>query len=685
MKALICRGSALCLALGILTAVPAFAGTATYVGSHTAGDARLTDYPPGLGNMVVNYDGANISFSADGGVSYVIFPDEAGEEVSFGRGDYVFTMVIESATLPDYNVTPVMFGVMTMAENDTGQWAYVANDAGADLIVGSTQKVLEWTITPPAIASPVTFPVTLTIERSGTTMTTSAVDAEKAVLDLGTNTLVPPVDFMGPRIFFFDSDGVSVPGSSMTVSLIEISGDLVPDVNQPGGGGGATVVVEVGDNFFDPPNVTINVGDTVQWNWVGTVMGHTVTSGTGGGDANSGDLFDTGPAEMTSGQFEHTFTEVGVEPYYCIPHEITDNMKGTITVQAEGGGVGSIVFDNASFGGESYTLEHTIGGGVERMLVVGVGREFDTTLPTSEITVSYGGVEMIRIPGADARAPLGAIHWGALFWLDDSGLPGAGAWDVVVAGSDPTVEPFTTIGAISLEGVAQGPPEAAANAVDDNGGLLALDANITTLTDGSWTVDVIGSGSGNDTGTTVQVHNPTVQTRQGSIEGFSNTLTMSTYEVSPAGATTIGYTIDQQSGGANRLTLSVAAFAPGTPPVFSIQPRGATVLIGSSHIFEVALSEPVSPSYQWMRDIGSGAENVGTDLSTLNLTDLLEADSGDYWVVVTDDGGPFTSNMATLRVVTSVPTAQTWGLLCVTLLLLGSGAYFVRRRALQRR
>jgi hypothetical protein len=94
----------------------------------------------------------------------------------------------------------------------------------------------------------VTFPVTLTIERSGTTMTTSAVDAAKAVLDLGTNTLVPPVDFMVPRIFFLDSlEGVSVPGSSMTVSLIEISGDLVPDVNLPPAVPTATITTTTDD------------------------------------------------------------------------------------------------------------------------------------------------------------------------------------------------------------------------------------------------------------------------------------------------------------------------------------------------------------------------------------------------------------------------------------------------------
>ena len=194
---------------------------------------------------------------------------------------------------------------------------------------------------------------------------------------------------------------------------------------------GATISVTVGDNFFDPPNVNIKVGDTVQWNWVGTVMGHTVTSGTGNSDANSGDLFDT-PNLMTSGQFEHTFTEVGVEPYYCIPHEVSDNMTGTVTVSAvSAGGAGIIMFDNASFsdfdGGTAPAFEHTIGGGIERMLVVGVGREE----PDLDVTVTYNGVSMTRIPGAEVRIESGARQYVDLFWLDESGRclrPGPTKW-----------------------------------------------------------------------------------------------------------------------------------------------------------------------------------------------------------------------------------------------------------------
>ena len=245
-------------------------------------------------------------------------------------------------------------------------------------------------------------------------------------------------------------------------------------------------------------------------------------------------------------------------------------------------------------------------------------------------------------------------------------------------GENPTTgDNLNASGAISLENVAQGPPEAtASNADAESVGLTDMSVEITTLTDGAWLIDALGDGFGLDGG--VHTRDPLVQTVRGTAEGGSNATVMSTYEVATAGATLTGYTIE---AGGLRTGVAVAAFAPGTPPVFSIQPQGATVIVGGSHSFEVALGSPVSPTYQWKKNLGGADEDLGT-ASTLDLTNLQESDSGDYWVVITDDGGPYTSDTAVLRVVTSVPTAQTWSLVFVALLLLASGAYFVRRRVL---
>jgi hypothetical protein len=64
-------------------------------------------------------------------------------------------------------------------------------------------------------------------------------------------------------------------------------------------------------NFsFSPGELTITVGDAVRWtNVLGT---HNVKA-----DDNS---FTSGPAAPAPWEFTHTFTSVGLHPYYCEPH-----------------------------------------------------------------------------------------------------------------------------------------------------------------------------------------------------------------------------------------------------------------------------------------------------------------------------------------------------------------------------
>ena len=72
---------------------------------------------------------------------------------------------------------------------------------------------------------------------------------------------------------------------------------------------------------------TIEVGDTVTWNWYagGT---HNVKSNT-----SANESFDSGFLGA-GGTFSHTFLSEGVNDYVCSPH--VSNMFGTITVVAEG-------------------------------------------------------------------------------------------------------------------------------------------------------------------------------------------------------------------------------------------------------------------------------------------------------------------------------------------------------------
>ena len=90
----------------------------------------------------------------------------------------------------------------------------------------------------------------------------------------------------------------------------------------------ATIQVQVGAGGlkFTPQNVTIHVGDTVRWTWVGS--GHSSTSGTPG---NPDGLWDSG-VQNSGFVFTHTFTAPGTFNYFCSPHGLCCGMIGSVTV-----------------------------------------------------------------------------------------------------------------------------------------------------------------------------------------------------------------------------------------------------------------------------------------------------------------------------------------------------------------
>jgi plastocyanin len=96
-----------------------------------------------------------------------------------------------------------------------------------------------------------------------------------------------------------------------------------------------TVIVTQSNFGFTPANITINVGDTVQWNWQN--FSHTVTEGTDG-IINGNELF-TFPLDSVHPVVTFTFTPAfvaahpmsgGLYNYFCSIH--FPIMVGTITV-----------------------------------------------------------------------------------------------------------------------------------------------------------------------------------------------------------------------------------------------------------------------------------------------------------------------------------------------------------------
>jgi plastocyanin len=100
----------------------------------------------------------------------------------------------------------------------------------------------------------------------------------------------------------------------------------------------AIVPVSVGDIFFSPTLVTINVGDTVQWSKPVTTFQHNVESCDGSvdpavcaGQVAAEGLFRSGNATSAAFTFSHVFANAGSNPYFCVIH--STSMSGRVVVQ----------------------------------------------------------------------------------------------------------------------------------------------------------------------------------------------------------------------------------------------------------------------------------------------------------------------------------------------------------------
>ncbi len=99
---------------------------------------------------------------------------------------------------------------------------------------------------------------------------------------------------------------------------------------------------------------------------------------------------------------------------------------------------------------------------------------------------------------------------------------------------------------------------------------------------------------------------------------------------------------------ANYTLTAVYVNATGTPAI-TAQPASLTAPVGSSASFSVAASG-VALSYQWRRN---GTAISGATQSSYTLADVQTANAGNYDVVVSNSGGPVTSSIAVLTVITS--------------------------------
>ena len=127
-----------------------------------------------------------------------------------------------------------------------------------------------------------------------------------------------------------------------------------------------TIIVTQVALTFDPADITIQEGDTVQWVWTNGT--HTVTEGTGpfptGGEAFDGLLTNANPTFSVT--FDAAFLAANPRPgnlydYYCIPHFIQAQV-GSVTVMIGGPVVptvsewGAILLGTLLLGGGAWIL-----------------------------------------------------------------------------------------------------------------------------------------------------------------------------------------------------------------------------------------------------------------------------------------------------------------------------------------
>ena len=84
------------------------------------------------------------------------------------------------------------------------------------------------------------------------------------------------------------------------------------------------------------------------------------------------------------------------------------------------------------------------------------------------------------------------------------------------------------------------------------------------------------------------------------------------------------------------------------PPSITTQPVSSTNNAGTTANFSVEADGAPVLAYQWRKD---GGDLAGANASSLTLTEVVASDAGDYDVVITNNFGSKTSEVATLTVV----------------------------------
>jgi len=168
-------------------------------------------------------------------------------------------------------------------------------------------------------------------------LTVNIGDTVEWVWSTGLHTVTSGVDLVDPNLgILFDQALDS--GNPLASYTFDQPGEI-PYLCRFHFGLGMTGIIRVGTGVthtvnqvgvtFVPDDITINVGDSVEWIWSNGI--HTVTNGTDFSDPNFGVIFDA-PLDAANPSFSFTFFADEDVPYFCQPH-LTLGMTGIVRLQ----------------------------------------------------------------------------------------------------------------------------------------------------------------------------------------------------------------------------------------------------------------------------------------------------------------------------------------------------------------
>jgi pectate lyase len=328
---------------------------------------------------------------------------------------------------------------------------------------------------------------------------------------------------------------------------------------------------------------------------------------------------------------------------------LTSLLLAGMALAAAPSATAAITFDAASraattsTGRTSLSWSHTIGGGTDRFLLVGVAVEDASTADANITGVTFGGTPLIAVPNSKRSGGGTGIIQTQLFYLVSANLGAAGTRSINVT-MQGAVDGIVG-GAVSLAGVVQAAPQSVATNVDTSGA-DSISTSISSAAASSWVVDVVGSGnSGSFTASSGQ-------TERNDIAASGMTGAMSTKALTTAGSTTLGWA----HNGANRLAHSLCSLAPsggGGPQTFTL----TTNVSGSGTVSR----NPNAASYT--------AGTVVTLTATPAAGFVFSGWSGD----LSGSASPTTITMSANRTVTATFTPQSPGPFTLNVSVTGTG------------